>query len=310
MVKSESTPSPASTPPAFTSAWKSASSSQGASLPSQTAHAGILPGQFSPKFAKVFSWYTRRLFAKKFHAVRATTTTLDLVREAGTHEGPLIVLLNHSSWWDPLVPVLIAQAWLPAQRSACAPMDIEQLRKFAFFRRAGLFGINPDDARSYPALVAYVRERFEREDRATLWITPQGGFADVREPVRMRPGAAAIAARTPRVRVLSLAIEYGFWLDQKPEVFVHVASVKAPSNPSTPHWHAAMEVTMNTGSQHLSRLVIARESSAFATLVGTGTSVHPVYDWWLRLRGKSGALNDRQRGPSTPTPLGREGAAT
>jgi hypothetical protein len=178
-------------------------------------------------------------------------------------------------------------------------MDVEQLRKFGFFRRLGLFGVDPSDARSYSAMVAYVLERFASESRPTLWITPQGSFADVREPVRMRPGAAAIAARTPRVRVLSVAMEYGFWLDQKPELFVRAAVVSPPASPSTPHWHGAMEAAMNANAGELSRLVIARDASSFAPLLGAGDAtnarVHPVYDWWLRLRGKDARLRDRAR---------------
>jgi hypothetical protein len=176
-------------------------------------------------------------------------------------------------------------------------MDIEQLRKFGFFRRLGLFGVDPSDTRSFPAMCEYVLARFGSETRPTLWITPQGTFADVREPVRMRPGAAAIAARAKNVRVLSVTLEYAFWLDQRPEIFVRASGVPAPASPSTPHWHSAMESAMNANAGELSRLVIARDANAFTPLLGGASSanIHPVYDWWLRLRGKDAALRDRQR---------------
>ena len=260
----------------------------------------ILPGNFTPRFVRFFTWYAKRLFAKKFHALRTAPGTHAALREAGAHNGPLIVLLNHSAWWDPLVPLLLAECWRRdglAERSACAPMDIEQLRKFGFFRRLGLFGVDPSDTRSFPAMCEYVLARFGSETRPTLWITPQGTFADVREPVRMRPGAAAIAARAKNVRVLSVTLEYAFWLDQRPEIFVRAAGVPAPASPSTPHWHSAMESAMNANAGELSRLVIARDANAFTPLLDGASSanIHPVYDWWLRIRGKDAALRDRQR---------------
>ena len=87
----------------------------------------ILPGNFTPRFVRFFTWYAKRLFAKKFHALRTAPGTHAALREAGAHDGPLIVLLNHSAWWDPLVPLLLAECWRReglAERSACAPMDI------------------------------------------------------------------------------------------------------------------------------------------------------------------------------------------
>jgi hypothetical protein len=58
-----------------------------------------------------------------------------------------------------------------------------------------------------------------------------------------------------------------------------------------------MESAMNANAGELSRLVIARDANAFTPLLGGASSanIHPVYDWWLRLRGKDAALRDRQR---------------
>ena len=64
----------------------------------------------------------------------------------------------------------------------------------------------------------HVLERLERSPGTLLGLTPQGRFTDPREPIRLRPGAAAIAAsceRSPRVVVVS--IEYVFWQDARPE---------------------------------------------------------------------------------------------
>jgi hypothetical protein len=254
-----------------------------------------VPGSYSPGFVRVFAWYTRRLMRSKFHAVRIAQGTSSVLASLNQEPAPVIVLMNHASWWDPLVALFVGSALCPA-RSACGPIDIEMLRKFGFFRKLGLFGIDPESPGSVRTMVDYVRERFQKDDRATLWITPQGRFADVRAPLEIRPGAAMIAARTQGVRVLSLAIEYPFWLDQKPEVCVRLAEIACAADSKTTDWQRAMAQGMRDNAHTLAELVIAREPSAFETLGAVqGARTNPVYDWWLRVRGKTGELRDRTR---------------
>ncbi|HLP83626.1 MAG TPA: lysophospholipid acyltransferase family protein [Phycisphaerales bacterium] len=259
-----------------------------------------IAGAYDARFVNFFAWYVRRMFRKRFHAFRIAGGTRGVLGELDGHAGPAIVVMNHGSWWDPLVALMVGRALCPS-RTGCAPMDARELAKFGMLRKLGIFGIDPDDARSLPAMTRYVLERFERERRGTLWITPQGRFMDVREAIALRPGAAAIAARAKNVRVVSLAIEYGFWVDQKPEVFVRLERVSLPgeASASTAHWHAAMTKAMQSNGDALAGLVRARDAAGFEALwaeeSGKDGSVHPVMDWWLRLRGKRVALTDRTR---------------
>lgn len=262
---------------------------------------GVIPGAYSPRFARFFGWYLERLFASRMNAVRVARredggSTATALSELDGHAGPVLVLLSHSAWWDPLVGLLLARRYLPS-RSGCAPMEAEQLRTFGFFRRLGLFGIDPDDPRSLSQMLTYVQGCFAREARPTLWLTPQGAFADVRTPVVLRPGAAAVAARTPGVKVAAVSMEYGFWLDQRPEVFLRVDRVEPPpgrEKPSTGAWHRAMQQSMREGAARLAEAVIARDPARFEVIAGRsvkgGARVNPIYDLWQRLRGKRAAI--------------------
>jgi 1-acyl-sn-glycerol-3-phosphate acyltransferase len=260
----------------------------------------LIPGQYAPRFAKVFGWYTRRLFQKKFSAVRLAHGSRELLSSVAGTDAPLVIAMNHSSWWDPLIAVLLGRALCP-RRWACAPIDAPMLAKFGMFKKLGLFGIDPDDPRGLPEMAEYVLTRFAQDRKPTLWITPQGRFSDVRDPVVIRPGVAAILARcvppsAPPV-VLSVAIEYAFWLEQKPEVFLRLVHVEPPDSPSTPHWHRALESTMQANAQALAKLVQARDTGAFELLLdGVGARTQPLMELWLRLQGKNSAIEDRTRG--------------
>jgi len=249
----------------------------------------------------VFTWYAReKLVRKRFNRVQVAAGTRDALARLDRTDLPAVVLLSHSSWWDPLVALLLAAELAPS-RSIAAPMDRRELERFGFFRKVGVFGVDPDDPSALEPMVAYVMQRFEREKRGTLWITPQGRFADARAPVRCRPGAAAVAARAVEtfggVEVVSAAIEYGFWEDQKPEIFLRFAPVST-EGVGTASWHRAITRGMQANAAALAELVIARDAAAFEPLLAAKPPrVHPLYDWYLRLTGRQRALGaERQKG--------------
>ncbi|MBL9000859.1 MAG: lysophospholipid acyltransferase family protein [Phycisphaerae bacterium] len=262
--------------------------------------ANVIPGAYSSRFAAGFGWYVRRLLRRSFHAVRLARGSGEILSAAADHEGPLILCMSHSSWWDPLVGVLLGRTYFP-ERSACAPMDREQLRKFAFFRRLGLFGIEPDDPASLSAMKSYVAARFAAEPRPTLYLTPQGRFVDPRAPIELRPGAAAVASATPGCRVLAVAFEYAFWLDQRPEVFIRCEAVPSGESGSTASWQRGMISAMRRNGSALSELVIARDPNAFTILIGGGGRINPFYDAWLRLRGRSVSIDSARVNSPPPS---------
>jgi hypothetical protein len=107
----------------------------------------------------------------------------------------------------------------------------------------------------------------------------------------LRPGVAALASRFPDCRVLSVAVEYTFWLDQKPEAFLRVREIARPAPVSTTSWHRAIAHVMETNAAALASLVIARDPAPFTTLIGGSSSgTNPLYNLWNRLRGRDTQL--------------------
>lgn len=257
----------------------------------------ILQDRWSPRFAAFFGWYAERLFRGRFHAVRLAKGSAEVLAQVAAHEGPALVAMNHASWWDPMVAVLLWRRFFPA-RSNLSPMEAGQLRRFAFMRRLGLFGLNPDDAASLRAMERYLGRRLAELPRPVVMLTPQGRFVDARLPIEPRPGAAALLASQPAMRAWSVAIEYGFWCDAKPEVFLRVAPVRAPDEPRLISWQRSLQEAMRSNQEQLAALVQPREPSAFEALVGAEAArVHPVYDAWLALTGRSGGVDASARRP-------------
>lgn len=254
--------------------------------------------RYSPKFAGGFAWYARHLLRTRFHAVRLLRGSAESLSEADRRAGPVIVAMSHPSWWDPIVAFWMGTRWF-ATRRPLAPMEATQLRRFGFFRRLGVFGIDPDSPASLPATVRHVTARFETWPRTVLWITPQGRFTDPREDAPLRPGTAAIAARSDSVCVVAVAFEYAFWQDQRPEIFIAAEPVmpEGDGRGRTAGWHRALEPAMRSVRERLAAAVIARDPEAFECAVGGEVArINPVYDLWLRLRGKGGGIAARRAG--------------
>ena len=280
-----------------------------------TESACIVPALPSPVLKKAFGWWLRRMFRSDFHSVRILSGTDRFLTQLGESSDPAIVVANHSAWWDPLLGLYLHDRFM-AGRAALAPMDAAQLRRFSFFRRLGIFGIEPDSPHSLKAMTGYVRGEFERNPRSTVWITPQGEFADVRLPIRVRPGAAALAAQLSesRVDMVALAIEYVYWTDRRPELMLAVRPVERPKadeadggRSSTPDWTRAIRDTMQANATALAEAVISRDDGRFDLLVGrsseAGTArVNPLYDVWLRATGRAGVVRAREPQPT----MGRE----
>jgi 1-acyl-sn-glycerol-3-phosphate acyltransferase len=263
----------------------------------------LIPASYSPTVTKYFARWVRRMFKKSFHAVRVMPEHSEVIAALQQSHTPAIVLLSHTSWWDPLISLTLHDQHGPG-REPLAPMDASQLVKFGFFKKLGIFGIQPDNPESLRAMGEYVRARFAANPRATLWITPQGRFVDPRDPIELRPGAAALAAKTPNARVLALAIEYAFWTDQKPEVFLRFEPCATPSRPdSTTAWHREFLRAMAENNARLAEAVRSRDAARFRPALGeitaggdsdAGPATNWFYDLWLRLRGQSSRVEDRR----------------
>jgi hypothetical protein len=140
-----------------------------------------------------------------------------------------------------------------------------------------------------------VAECQRREPNIALFLTPQGQFADVREPIRVRPGAGAVAATLGNARVLAVLAELVFWTDKRPEVLLLVRECATPVHPTTAGWTRGIRDGMRSGAEQLAELAMARDGAPFLPMLQRrGSNVNPAYDLWQRLRGRSAGVSDRR----------------
>jgi 1-acyl-sn-glycerol-3-phosphate acyltransferase len=202
-------------------------------------------------------------------------------------QGPLIVYANHSSWWDPMVSVLLAETLMPGRRHF-APMDAAALKRYPILGKIGIFPVEMATARG--------AAQFLRTSKAILasggvvWITPQGRFADSRErPLGFKPGLGALAARTPEALVIPLAIEYTFWDERLPETLLRFGMpLRVEEGISTEGASELLETALVETMEELKVGAMSRDASAFQVLLRGGQGTGGFYAIGRRLRSLFG----------------------
>jgi len=229
---------------------------------------------------RLFTRVVKRYFRAHFRAVMAQRA--EVLERA---RGPLIVYANHSSWWDPMICILLARVVMPHD-THYAPMDAAALERYPILKKIGIFPVETGTARG--------AAQFLRTSQAVLaagcvlWLTPQGRFADVREfPLAFLPGLAALAERMPHVPLLPLALEYTFWDERLPEALVYVGD---PFTTTTGGKLAAitseLEQALAATMLALQQASVARDATAFRVLLTGRRGVGGVYGMFRRTLAK------------------------
>jgi 1-acyl-sn-glycerol-3-phosphate acyltransferase len=229
----------------------------------------------SPMLWRAFGRYAEWYVPRHFHGMRV----LRGGEPAAPPGRPLIVYLNHPSWWDPMTCLLLARRFWPG-RAHYAPIDAAALRRYRFFAKLGFFGVEQDGRRRGATFLRTAAEIL-REPAAALWITAQGEFTDPRSrPIQLRPGLARLMPRVPDAVALPLAVEYPFWEEKYPEA---LAAFGPPvADPGD------LEPALERAADALAAASIRRDTGAFDTVLGGRAGVSLPYDLWRRARALLG----------------------
>ena len=253
-------------------------------------------------------WVVERRLRRQFGAVRVAFAE----RLPTAADGKLVFYLNHPSWWDPLLCMVLAKRFIPG-RNFYAPIDAESLKRYGVLRNFGLFPVQTGSPRGAAQFLRAAEAVLRQGD--VLGLTPQGSFTDVRDrPSVFKPGLGALMARLERsgetVTAVPIAIEYTFWNQRLPDVLVAVgrplrtgAEGGTSSADSTKNSHidahpAVCTDPPRTGSQWtgllarrleetqdaLGALSLTRERKHFDTLLQGGDGTAGLYGLWQKLR--------------------------
>ena len=248
----------------------------------QKATTAIDSGLVKPSrlLLSLFDTYLHWYIGRHFHALRVAHASRFPVASR-----PLVVCLNHASWWDPLTSIILSRRWIPAA-GHYAPMEAAALKRYGFMRRLGLFPVESGTPHGAAQFLRAAREILA-DPHSILWITPEGRFTDVRtRPIRFRPGLAALLSRLDSCTIVPLAIEYTFWDERLPEILAccgEPIAITEGQRRTSAEWSGALTAAMTATQDELAALAVLRDPSGFDTLISGRAGVGAVYDVCKRL---------------------------
>ncbi len=214
---------------------------------------------------------------------------------------PLVIYLNHASWWDPLIGMLLARQLWPSY-THYAPIDAAALTRYPIFSRIGFFGVEANTTRG---AATFLRSSLDilQAPRSAIWITGEGQFRDPRaRPVELRPGVAHLARRTSAA-FIPLAIEYPFWEERYPEALCRFGApiLRIATEEDISSVTARLSQQMQINQDALASESIARAPDTFTTLLRGKVGVNVFYDAfrWVRATMR-GEQFQKQHGEHSP----------
>ncbi len=238
-----------------------------------------LPSRFLLRF---FDIYLSLYVPLHFNALRLSSS-----ERFPRNTRPLIICINHPSWWDPLTSILLSR-FLLRRANHYAPIDALSLPRHRILAGLGLFPVEQGTPRG---AVQFLRaaQHILSDANSLLWLTPQGSFTDVRtRPVVFKSGLGSLIQRLDEVTVLPLAYEYTFWNEPRPEILAHCGTPLIFSR--TKNKHAVdpgeqVAAALAVAQDELAALAAARDPRNFVTVMGSETGVTGLHAMWRNLLG-------------------------
>ena len=197
-------------------------------------------GRSGPAVA-FFRWFSRRKLAGALDGVYVRG--LDTLKQS-LADGPVIVALNHASWWDILLII-----WLDGlvDADARAVMDAKNLRKLPYFGLIGAVPLEREDKAQAWRDIAAIAGLLDRENRL-VFIYPQGRHRPTGiRPLGLKPGVRVLAAQA-QVPVVPISVQYGFRETEKITATLDIRPPLAPPvDGADPAWLAQLEAALVDG---------------------------------------------------------------
>ncbi len=161
----------------------------------------------------IFHIYVMRLMKRHFH-------TFHLFGDLPQPDPnlPMLLIPNHSTWWDGFFVYLLNEEIL--KREIYLMMLDSQLSKYKFFARVGAYGIEPGDKKKVLKSLAYTVELMQKLN-TMVCIFPQGElFPWGKRPLNFKKGIELIIKKYSQpVNILPLAMRTEYIGEQRAEVF-------------------------------------------------------------------------------------------
>lgn len=206
-----------------------------------------------------FSGHARSRIRNTFGEVRVRG--LDAAR-AHAASAPLLVVSNHTSWWDPLVALHVSTHMLGTAGHAL--MDAKNLRRLPFFALVGAFGVDLDNPADGAAVIRYAARLLETPQHL-VWVFPQGAERPIHErPLGFRGGSGEIARVAKKARVVPVGLRYEFGGTERPTMWISFGEVVAAGRDTRKN-RAAQEEAVTGEMGRIEKAIGGEGAGEFAT---------------------------------------------
>lgn len=247
------------------------------------SHELELPPEPARWFVAWFCEVSRQKLKKGFHQVRITKESAENI--SPVDDEPFVVFANHSSWWDPLISMILKARFFP-DRTGYTPIDASMLERYGIFRKLGFIGVDRENKASASRQFLRLSEAVLQRPFSMIWLTPQGRFVDVRDrPITFERGISHIAKRVGGIQFLPLAIEYPFWEESRPEALIHLGTpLRLDPTLGVKEMTAELETALESVQDFLAERAIRRNPEDFEAIIQGSVGVGGIYDVWRRFR--------------------------
>jgi 1-acyl-sn-glycerol-3-phosphate acyltransferase len=250
-------------------------------------------------------YFLPRYLQKHFHCVAVNRNYGSRIRMQD--DVAVVVYANHPSWWDPLIAIYLRSRLFEPWR-LYAPIDAAALQRYRIFSQMGFYGIEAGSRRGARDFLD-ISSRLLQTRGASIWLTPEGRFADPRDhSTSLMPGLSHLAASIQRGRrqtaavasrevwFVPLALEISFWEERLPECLSWfgeplVVRWHDPCPLEKQVWSQRLTEHLRTAQRELAAATIARDPSVFEVLLSGRAGTWSVYDAFRRtlsrLRGRA-----------------------
>jgi len=213
----------------------------------------FLPAEESRFYILFFRFISKWLFKYRFCAAWLKQD----YHPSGTDR--TVYYLNHHSWWDGLIPLLLNEYLFHQQ--ARALMEDKQIRKYRFFRKIGAFSIDREHSRQTISSLRYAVQSMDRP-RASLFIYPEGKLTPPGTPMEFEGGLSWLYDHLPGVDFVPVALFLHCMHTNKPELLIHVGSPVQPNRGLAKVQHTAVfQEALQSMLDELRRIAGTEEAS-------------------------------------------------
>jgi 1-acyl-sn-glycerol-3-phosphate acyltransferase len=236
----------------------------------------------SPRLLSLFGRYTRMFLRRHFSSIHLVGPPTGIA----SHSGPFVIYLNHASWWDPLICLILRERFT-SHLNNFAPIDTQSLKKFRFFRKLGFFGVDKNSRRGARDFLQTSSELLSNPGTA-LWLTPQGDFVDPRvRPTELKRGIAYLTIFQPNVLFLPLALDYFFSGNRLPSAAAHFGTpLRSPDFVSDLLEDRAHQLAgaLEAAQDSLAQQITSKRIFESTSLLSGRTDTGGIYGLWQSLR--------------------------